>query len=137
MQPLITCSNISLCSTLWFRRSNVIIWNASVLRHSCTWYIHSGMWYVLRIVWSERTPACSDEAFLYVNVTLSADNALLAWSRGSAVINQLNNTCTVTNTGRTFTKFVSSSNITSKMVETFVNGRIAVEGLDCLSGGDF
>eukprot|EP00505_MAST-04D_sp_SCG-Rhode-Island_P001340 Stramenopile-MAST_4_protein_1340 len=89
------------------------------------------------IVWSERTPACSDEAFLYVNVTLSADNALLAWSRGSAVINQLNNTCTVTNTGRTFTKFVSSSNITSKMVETFVNGRIAVEGLDCLSGGDF
>ena len=89
------------------------------------------------IVWSERTPACSDEAFLYVNVTLSTDNALLAWSRGSAVINQLNNTCTVTNTGRMFTNFVSSSNITSKMVETFVNDRIVGEGLNCLSGRDF
>ena len=86
------------------------------------------------IVWSERTPTCSNESFLYVNVTLSAENALLAWSRGSSVINPLDRSCKVTNRGRTFTKFVPTSTITNEIVEAFVSRRVAAEGLNCLSG---
>jgi hypothetical protein len=86
------------------------------------------------VVWSERTPTCSNELFLDVNVTLSSDNDLLAWSKGSSVVNPLDHSCKVTNRGRTFTAFVPTSTITSKMVETFVAGRISAEGLDCMSG---
>ena len=86
------------------------------------------------VVWVERTPTCSNQSFLDVNVTLAQNGNLLAWSHGSSVVNPIDHSCTVNNIGREFTKFVPTSSVINSDVETFVSKRIASEELDCLAG---